>query len=73
MSKEDILKAQQQFLHTDQFTTIGILLDHTDCKILLDSGAAKSVMPKQYYLTNMSLYGLLSLVLKPKLLMVFGS
>ena len=38
--------------------TVHTLLDGTDCIILLDSGATKSFMSKQYYLSNKSLHGL---------------
>ena len=55
-SRGDAMKAQEQFSITDQSTTVGTLLDDTDCKILLDSGATKNFMSKQCYLMNKSLY-----------------
>ena len=50
MSREDVPKAQEQFLLTDQSTTIGTLLGGTTYKIYLDSGGTKSFMSKQYHL-----------------------
>ena len=58
MSRENALKAQKQFSPTDQSTTMGTSLDGTDCKLLLDNGASKSFMSKQYYLRNNCLHGL---------------
>ena len=40
-----MIKAQEQFSIIDQSTALG-----TDYKILLDNGATKSFMLKQYYL-----------------------
>ena len=34
MSRKDALKVQEQFLLTDQSTTMGTLPDGTDCRIL---------------------------------------
>ena len=45
MSK-DALREQGNVSLTIQYTTMGDLLDGTDFKILLGSGAAKSFMPK---------------------------
>ena len=56
--KENIIKLQEQCSITDHPTTIGTLLDGTECKILLDSGASKSFMSKHYSLRNISLHGL---------------
>ena len=42
MSRRDALRAQEEFSITDQSTTMGTFLHGTDCKILLDSDAAKS-------------------------------
>ena len=53
-----VMKAQEQFSVTDQSTTKGTLLDGTDCKILLDSGATKGFMSELYYLKNTSLHGI---------------
>ena len=43
MKKEDAFKVQWKFLLTDQSSTIASLLVGTNCKILLDSGARKSL------------------------------
>ena len=40
-SRGDDIKAQEQFSIIDQSTTVGTLLDGTDCKIFLDSDATK--------------------------------
>ena len=40
----------------DHSTTVGIFLDGTEYKILLDSVATKSFISKQYYLKNKSLH-----------------
>ena len=45
-TRKGVIKAQEQFSITDQSTTVGNLLDCTEWKILLDSGAAKSFMSK---------------------------
>ena len=37
----EIIKCQELFLIKDQSTAVGTLLDSTDCKLLLDSGAIK--------------------------------
>ena len=68
MSREDTLKAQEQLLITDQFTTMGTLLDGIDCKILLDSCTTKSIMLKQYYLRNKFLQGFSTFSSKAKLI-----
>ena len=57
-TKKNIIKVQEQFSITDHYTTVGTLLDGTECKIHLDSGATKSFMSKQCYLRNKSLHGL---------------
>ena len=44
MSREDALKAQDQFSLTDQSTTIGAIPASADCKILLDIGITKNFM-----------------------------
>ena len=54
----DTIKVQEQFSITDQSITVGILLDGTDCKILLDYDATKNFTSKQYYLRNKFLHGL---------------
>ena len=51
-SGKEVIKAQEQFPITDQSTTVGTLLDGTDCKIHLHNCATKSFISKQYYLRN---------------------
>ena len=46
-SRRNALKAQEQISITDQSITVGTLLDETDCKILLDSGAINIFISKQ--------------------------
>ena len=58
ISREDALKVQEQFSHTDQSKTMGTSLYGTDSKILLYSGSTKSFMSKQCYLRNKSMPGL---------------
>ena len=45
MSREDALKAHEQFPLMDTSITMSNLLDGAYCKILLDSGATNSCMP----------------------------
>ena len=51
-TRKDVIKVQEQFSVTNHSTIEGTLLDGTDCKILLDIGASKIFMSKQYYLRN---------------------
>ena len=44
------IKAEEIFLISEQWYTIGKLLDGTECQILLDTGASKSFMSKSHYL-----------------------
>ena len=62
-----IVNAQEQFTITDHSTTIGTLLDDTECKMPLDSGSTKSFMHKQYYLRNKSMYEITKLISKEML------
>ena len=52
MTREEALKAKEQFLLKDQFTTVGTLLYDTNYKIVLDNRTTKSFMSKQQYLRN---------------------
>ena len=49
-SKNDKIKVEESFPITDQVFTIGKLLDGTECQILLDTEASKSLMSKSYYM-----------------------
>ena len=55
MSREYAMKAQEQFLPTDQPTIIGTSLGGKICKILLNGTTIKNFMSKQYYLRNIIL------------------
>ena len=55
--KKTVIKTQEQFSITDYSTTVGTLLDGTECKIHSDSSATKSLMSKQYYPGNKFLHG----------------
>ena len=70
MTREDTLKVQEQFLPTGQCTTVGILLDGTDCKMHVDSGVFKSFISKQYYFRNKFLHDLTKLSSKAKVTQV---
>ena len=50
MTRKTKVKAEQKFPILGQGYTLGKLLDDTDCKILLDTGAGKSYMSKSFYL-----------------------
>ena len=71
MTREDVMKAQEQFSLTDQPIIIATLLDGTDCKILLYNGFAKSFMSKQYYLRNISLHGCSNFCSKAKVIHIW--
>ena len=50
MTRDTKIKAEEICPITGQGFASGKLLDGTKCKILLDTGATKSYMPKSYYL-----------------------
>ena len=50
MTRNSKIKAVERFPITGQGFASGKLLDGTECKILLDTGATKSYMSKSYYL-----------------------
>ena len=68
--KKTVIKAQEQFSIMDHSTTVGTLLDDTECTILLDSSATKSYISKQYSLRNKSLHGSLKFSSKVKVIHV---
>ena len=57
-SNNNIIKAEESFLISEQGYTMGKLLDGTECQILLDMGASKSSMSKSYYMCCKSLHSL---------------
>ena len=54
--KENKIPAEENFLISEQGYTTGKLLDGTECQILLDTGASKSIMSKSHYLHCKSLH-----------------
>ena len=50
MNRETKFKAKDKFPITGQGFASGKLLDRTDCRILLDTGAVKSYMSKSFYM-----------------------
>ena len=50
MRWEDIMKAEESFLISEQGLIMGRILNGKECQILLDTGASKSYMSKYYYL-----------------------
>ena len=57
-SKNSKIKAEESFPISEQGYTVGKLLDSTEYKILLDTGASKSFMSKSYYMHCKSLHPL---------------
>ena len=58
MMRDTKIKAEERFPITGQRFASGKLLDGTECRILLDTGAAKSYMSKFYYLQCKTLHAL---------------
>ena len=50
MSRDMIIKAEEKFPISGQGYTSGMLLDNTECSVLLDTGVSKSYMSKSYYM-----------------------
>ena len=48
MIKSSKHKAEELFLISEQGYTMGKLLDGTECQVLLDIGASKSLMSKSH-------------------------
>ena len=57
-SQNKKIKAEESFPLSEQWYTIGKLLDGAECQILLDTGASKLFMSKSYYMCCQSLYSL---------------
>ena len=62
--------AEETFSMSEQEYTTGKLLDGTECQILLDTRASKSVMSKSHYLHCKSLHSLPKLALKTQRIQV---
>ena len=58
MTREHVFKAEEKFPISGQRYTNGKLLDHTECSILIDTGASKSYVSKSYYMRCTSLHAL---------------
>ena len=50
MTRASKIKVEETFPISKQGYTLGKLLDGTECQILLDTGASKSLMSKSHYL-----------------------
>ena len=70
MKRLDELKAEQKALMTEDCYIPSKLLDGTDCRILLDTGACKSFISKTFYLNCPSLHSSPKLVSKTKNILV---
>ena len=58
MSRMTEVKAEENFAINAAGYTSGELLDVTECKILIDTGASKSYMSKSYYMQCKSLHSI---------------
>ena len=52
------IKVEERFPMSEQGYIVGKLMDETECQILLDTEASKSLMSKSYYLHCKSLHSL---------------
>ena len=66
ITRVGIMKAEEKFPILKQWYMVGILLNGTECQILLDTGASKSFMSKSHYLECKSLHPYQSLHPKPR-------
>ena len=69
-SKNDKLKVEESFPISEQGYTLGKLLDGTECQLLLDTGASKSLVSKSFYIRCMSLHSLQHLLQKTQRIQV---
>ena len=58
VTRETKIKVEEIFPISGQGYTLGKLIDSTECKILLDTGASKSYMSKSFYLRCQTLHAL---------------
>ena len=56
--KNSKIQPEESFPISEQGYTLGKLPDRTECQILLDTGANKSLMSKSYYMHGKSLHSL---------------
>ena len=66
MTRASKIKVEEKFPISEQGYTVGKLLGSTECQILLDTGASKSVMSKLHYLRCKSLHSLPKFAFKLK-------
>ena len=60
------IKAEEKFPISEQGYMVEILLDSTECQILIDAGVSKSFISKSHYLKCKSLHSLSKFVSKTK-------
>ena len=58
MTRDMMIKAEENFPISGQGYTNGKLLDNTECSIFVDTGASKSYISKSYYMWCNSLHAL---------------
>ena len=58
MTRDTKIKVEERFPITGQGFATGILMDGTECQVVLDMGASKSYMFKSYYLQCKTLHAL---------------
>ena len=58
MKREEVMKAEESFLISEQGFVMGKFMNGKECQILLNTGASKSYMSKSYYLRCKSLHKL---------------
>ena len=64
------MKAEENFLISQQGYTVGKLLDGMKCQILLDTGVSKSFMSKSHFLQCKTLHSLLKFSSKTQIIQV---
>ena len=70
MKRDEVMKAEESFLISEQGFVMGKLMNGEECQILLHTGASKSYMSKSYYLRCKSLHNLPKFTLKPQRIQV---
>ena len=58
MKREEVMKAEESFIISEQGFVMGKLMNGEECQILFDTGASKLYMLKSYYLRCKSLHNL---------------
>ena len=70
MTRSDKIKVEEKFPISQQGYMVGKLLNGTECQILIDTGASKSLMSKMHYLRCRSLHSLLKFASKTQRIQV---